>query len=170
MSSWTEDEFNQVSKLTQLSNRTLGACKDVLVNGLSGVEAAAKYSILPAQVSRGLKGLRERQEKFNEIVEKRLIQKDILKSNVVQKARSMLGAKLVVKDTEAGCTYVGPTVFKQDGFLLQRVGKTGIVHDLGKLTVVPKIDANWTIEYPRDGGLASVKETPLEPARNIVQR
>ncbi len=56
--SWTEDEFKRVAATTQLSSRTLAACHDALVCGVSIGDAAARHGLITPQVSRGLKILR----------------------------------------------------------------------------------------------------------------
>lgn len=53
--SWTEDEFKRVAATTQLSSRTLAACHDVLVGGVSIGDAAARHGLITPQVSRGIK-------------------------------------------------------------------------------------------------------------------
>jgi hypothetical protein len=52
---WTEDEFKRVAATTQLSSRTLAACHDVLVGGVSIGDAAARHNLITPQVSRGIK-------------------------------------------------------------------------------------------------------------------
>lgn len=52
---WTEDEFLQVAITSQLTKRTLDACHDVLVGGISSSEAAIRHGVIQPQVSRGLK-------------------------------------------------------------------------------------------------------------------
>lgn len=57
---WTEDEFQRVATKTTLPNRTLMACKDILVGGISSTVAAKQHSVLPPEISRGLKSLRNK--------------------------------------------------------------------------------------------------------------
>lgn len=51
---WSEAEFTQAVSLrnANLSGRMLSACKDVLVNGKSSVEAGRLHDVLPANISR----------------------------------------------------------------------------------------------------------------------
>ena len=51
---WSEAEFNQAVSLlnANLSSCMLQACKDVLVNGKSSVDAGRLQNVLPAQISR----------------------------------------------------------------------------------------------------------------------
>lgn len=49
---WSEAEFNQAVLKANLSSRMLLACKDVLVNGKSSVDAGRLHDVLPAQISR----------------------------------------------------------------------------------------------------------------------
>lgn len=59
-SNWTDDRFQQVvGKITStLSDRTLNACRDVLVHGMEVKGASEKNNTLTAQVYRGLSALR----------------------------------------------------------------------------------------------------------------
>jgi len=56
---WNDAEFRQAAGKTNLSDRTLKACHEVLVFGTSSAAAAAKVQIDQAQVSRGLRTLRD---------------------------------------------------------------------------------------------------------------
>lgn len=55
---WSDTEFRRVAAKTKLSNRTLKACREVLVLGTSPQAAAAKVQVSQAQVSLGLGLLR----------------------------------------------------------------------------------------------------------------
>lgn len=55
---WSDAEFRQAAAKTNLSDRTLKACHEVLVFGTPSEAAAAKVQIDQAQVSRGLRALR----------------------------------------------------------------------------------------------------------------
>jgi hypothetical protein len=158
MSLWTPEEFNRSAASTRLSDRTLVACQDVLVNGMSGVDAAERNNVLPAQISRGLATLREKREQYLSTLKDRQSAKDILKASVIQYAREMAGENLVVKDAQPGLQYEGRAVVKLDGFLVQRNGRNATVHDLGKLDAVPRLDTYLVITYPETEGLAAVEE------------
>lgn len=56
---WSDAEFRQAAAKTNLSDRTLKACHEVLVLGTLPQAAATKVKTEQAQVSRGLKVLRE---------------------------------------------------------------------------------------------------------------
>lgn len=56
---WSDAEFRQVATKTNLSDRTLKACRDVLVLGTSPQAAATKVQTAQAQVSHGLRTLRD---------------------------------------------------------------------------------------------------------------
>lgn len=56
---WSDAEFRQAAAKTTLSDRTLKACHEVLVLGTLPQAAATKVKMEQAQVSRGLKVLRE---------------------------------------------------------------------------------------------------------------
>lgn len=167
---WTEDAFQRTAISTKLSNRTLAACHDVLVDGLSGVEAGLLHHILPPQISRGLKVLRDRQAEMMENVGLMKDSKMELKSYAVQEARGIAGGDLVVEDAEPGRRYEGPGIVKTLGFMVQRVGRVGVIHDLGKLQQLPNMNAQLEIEYPKDGGLALVNEKLPDRGRNGIER
>jgi hypothetical protein len=59
---WTEDEFHRVAGRTRLSNRTLEACWDVLINGDEARTVAMKRRIYPAQLIRGLREFNEQKQ------------------------------------------------------------------------------------------------------------
>jgi hypothetical protein len=58
-SAWSDAEFRQVATKTNLSDRTLKACREVLVLGTSPQAAAIKVQMDQAQISRGLRTLRD---------------------------------------------------------------------------------------------------------------
>lgn len=167
---WTEDEFQRTALSTKLSERTLAACRDVLVDGLSGVEAGLRHQILPAQISRGLKGLRERRAEMSESVELMKDSSEAMKAYAIQEARVAAPGFAGVEDAEPGRQYEGPGVMKTPGYFVQRVGTSLVIHDLGKLQQSPNMNARLEIAYPRDGGLASVKEKALDHGKGGVGR
>jgi len=59
---WTEDEFHRVALKTKLSNRTVEACWDVLINGDQARTVAMKKLISPAQLMRGLSKFDEQKQ------------------------------------------------------------------------------------------------------------
>lgn len=55
---WTESDFKRATNGLKLSNRTLAACHDVLVENISIGAAGVLHKVLPAQISAGLKAIR----------------------------------------------------------------------------------------------------------------
>lgn len=172
MELWTEEKFTQVAVRTKLSTRTLSACKDVLVNGLSGVEAAEKVKMLPTQVSRGLSALRALQPEVVNLSKAKQLEEAqlVLKSSVVRSARRIAGENLTVQDPQPGCVYEGVGIVKENGFFVQRIGHIGVIHDVGLLTKVPDVAAHMVIKYPTGGGLASVEHAIGIKGRPEVER
>jgi len=58
---WTEADFQRAAARTTLSNRTLSACRDVLVDNASIGMAATRNGVLPPQIYKGLNELRQRE-------------------------------------------------------------------------------------------------------------
>jgi len=56
---WTGADFQRATARTTLSNRTLTACRDVLVDNASIGMAAARHGVLPQQIYKGLNELRQ---------------------------------------------------------------------------------------------------------------
>ena len=54
MTKWSEAEFDRYAIGTKITERTLDACRDVLVNQVPGVEAARTRKLFPGQVSRAI--------------------------------------------------------------------------------------------------------------------
>lgn len=170
MSLWTEEEFQRIAGATKLSARTLLGCHDVLVDGVAGVDAAALHGLFPAQISRGISGLREKQVKLEEIEQVKLQAKGVAKSFAVGEARLVVGKDLKIEDAVPGGDYFGPGIVQVSGFFVQRVGKIGVVHDLGKLQQVPKLDVRLEINYPKNGGLAIVSDSSVQAERSGMGR
>lgn len=57
--SWSEDEFQHAAIISKLSERTLAACREVLIDGFVVDDAAARQQIQSSQVFHGLKVLRK---------------------------------------------------------------------------------------------------------------
>lgn len=156
----TKEEFLKAVQLTKLADRTVAGCECVLVQGLSNVKAGEVVGVLPEQISRGLKLIRARhaelqtlqQEAENKLKEK----KESIKADVVQAARGIAFENMTISDAEPGNEYTGRVILKDQGFLVQRMARHGIIHDLGKMSKVPKIDSFVSISYPAEKGLATV--------------
>ena len=160
MSVWSETEFQRVAAGTKLSERTLAACRDVLVDGLPGSEVARKHHVFQSQISRSIGLLQKRQLEIVENASALYFDTTaFLKAAVLQIAKHAIGDNFDVQDASPGRTYEGPILVNSHGFLVQRVGRTGILHDAGALERIPTSNAAQSITYPRDGvGKASVSE------------
>jgi len=155
---WTEEDFQRVALSTKLSEKTLAACRDVLVEGKSGVDAAMLHGVLPAQVSRGKKNLEERLQELSANVEKMSNSREAMKEYAIREAKLFAAGLARVEEAVPGGRYEGPGVLSTPGFIVQRVGRDLIVHDLGKLSQTPNLHSRLEIEYPKDGGMASLVE------------
>lgn len=158
MIKWTEAEFQRVALNTRLKDRTLDACKAVLVEGLQGNEAADLHKMFPQQVSRAVATLKETRESMLESAQARASGDELLKLTAAQVAKNILGQDLSIKDAERGKSYDGPVIVNTHGFAVQRVGRSGVIHDLGQLASVPGINLNVSISYPKGAGQALVEE------------
>lgn len=167
---WSEEEFKRVALNTRMTPRILAACYDVLVNGKSGVDAAAEHGVMTPQISRAKKALEEKKMELEETAENMLQTRSILKSGVVRSVRELMGDEMALSDAQPGEIYEGKVILKQDGFLVQQIGRKGVIHDLGKLSHSPDIQASVMIEYPRDNGFAVVKEAQPQAERRMGDR
>lgn len=160
MSRWTEDEFQRVANNTRLSTRTLAACRDVMVHGLTGVDAGKAHDVLPAQISRATANLRAKHEELVKSVALMRSSSSEMKAIAFSQAQKLaIFGNLPVVDAEIGQSYIGPCAGVTPGFVIQRVNeptKCLVIHDLGKLATGPDINKRMAISYPKDGGLASV--------------
>lgn len=163
---WTEEEFNRVAPNTRLSTRTLNACRAVLVDGRPGKEVSEDLKIVHPQISRGIRVLEKAAAELSEAAKIIGTTQETLKAYAVQEARLSLGEGVAVRDAQPGGVYEGPPVLKTPGFLVQKVGRDAVIHDLGKLEYSPNMNA-WRLEviYPKDGRLASVAEKQPEQSR-----
>lgn len=158
MSLWPDTEFQRVGKSTKLSARTLAACRDVLVEGMPGVDVAAQHAIKPAQISRALGVLRDRRDEISKSAELLKSETEVLKTTAAQVAKNIAGDGLVIVDAQAGQVYEGKMIVNTHGFMVQQIGRTGIMHDLGNLEKMPTLNTLLTIAYPASGGKALVRE------------
>ena len=148
MGVWTETEFQRISTGVRLSQRTLIACKAVLVDGLSGVDAAAQNKMFPSQISRGLGVLREHQAELVKSAEVLKEEGALFKYTAAAVAKNMVGEGLIIVDAQPGEVYEGRVIVNTHGFVVQQVGRSGVMHDLGKLEKVPTLNVLLTIAYP----------------------
>lgn len=153
---WNDTDFQRAVSNTKLSERTIEACRDVLVNGMSGVDAGIKYSIFPAQISRAIKGIRETGIEMPKLVKSMTKSVLAMKSYAIQEAKVEFPSFDVVSDVEPEKVYLGPIVMKTPGYVVQRSGRSLIVHDIGKLKQSPGMGNVLEIEYSKSDELATV--------------
>lgn len=169
MSLWAESEFQRVALSTKLSERTLAACHDVLVDGLSGVDAAARHKMFPAQISRSIGKLKDMQLSMVETAEAVLDEVTLLKYTAHQVAKTLMG-EAAVMDAQPGQSYDGWILASTPGFLIQKVGRVGVVHDLGNIEEMPKPNSATVISYPENGMKAVLSDSALVDRRQGVER
>ena len=165
---WTEEEFQRIAINTRLSSRTLSACHDVLVDGLSGVDAAKLRSVLPTQISRSINAMRDRQEELLKSVAVLSESANAMKLIAVKEAQQLGGEKAVIKEAVVGQAYEGTCLQITPGFAIQKVGRFLVIHDLGRLSQEPPTGKRLKIEYPEGGGLASVSESVKDKGEGEV--
>jgi len=170
MGEWTSKEFKRIAVSTKLSDRTLAACHDVLVEGKSGVVAGIDHQMAPAQVSRGLKVLREKQSELIRSAQTLMNGTNLLKFTAEQIAKNIKGEGFDIKDPQSGRRYEGMPVVNTHGFLVQQVGRSGVIHDLGRLERVPPMNNKVGIEYPAGAGQAKVEDLGPSLVRRAVDR
>ena len=152
---WNDTDFQRAANSTKLSDRTIEACRDVLVNGLSGIEAGDKHNVVPAQISRALKTIRDQAINTSDFVKNMIDSTDAMKAYAISEAKVEFPA-LEVVDIKLDKTYSGPIVMKTPGYVVQRDGRTLVAHDIGKLERSPSMSNELHITYPKDGGKAAV--------------
>ncbi len=167
MGLWTEEEYQRTANSTKLSKKTVAACRSVLVDGLSNTEAATLHGVMTQHISRSLKALRDRQAEMVKTVESMSVSRDTLRAYALQEAKAVAVAagRWEVEDAQPGRSYEGPVIMQTPGFMVQRMVRTLVIHDLGKFREPPNISDNLKIDYPEDGGLAVVSENKPEPEK-----
>lgn len=169
MHKWTEIEFERISINTKLSDRTLDACRDVLVEGLTGKEAAERHQVFPSQISRALGVLRDRREEIMTPTDKQAY--DLKKLLATRAARELLGESIEVNDPQPGLLYAGPVVLNDHGFVVQKIGRSAVIHDLDKLQGLAQIKGDLEIQYPASGThVAQVKDVAVGKDRGGIGR
>lgn len=156
MERWTEDEFRRVALNTRISKRTLEACKDVLVDGLSGIAAADKHKMFAPQISRAITTLREKQAEMMEFASVSKDANEMLRYMTTEIAKGIYGQDFQCALAQPGQAYEGPLVIQSKGYLVQKVGRIGVLHDLARFNDLPPLHANLRITYDQEGGLAKV--------------
>ncbi|AMR78048.1 KfrB domain-containing protein [Cupriavidus nantongensis] len=156
MEGWTEDEFRRVARNTRISKRTLEACKDVLVDGLSGIAAAEKHKMFAPQISRAITTLREKQAEMMEFAAVCKDADEMLQYMATEVAKALYGQDFQCALAQPGQLYEGPLVVQSKGYLVQKVGRIGILHDVSRFEDIPPLHADLRIAYDKAGGLAKV--------------
>lgn len=168
---WSEEDFHRVALRTRISDRNLDACRDVLVEGMTPTDAATKHKIFISALSRATGTLREKREQLqHEALKQELEQsRDVMRLTAIQVAKNIVGADFNVKDAEAGRTYEGPVVVNTHGFVVQKVGRTGVLYDLDKFQDAPPHGRSVTISVPENGGFLSLVAPGLEkgPSKGV---
>lgn len=175
MDRWTELELQRVAHETRIADRTLDACRDVLVNGMSGSEAARKHQMFQSHLSRALKNLKDKQAEFGSLAAAAEASRDsreastgVLRHMAQEIAKGVLGPGFSTSMAEPGRTYSGPVVVSTNGYIVQKVGRSGILHDKGSFDAVPELGDHVEIEYPVEPGRAKVRPV-LEAQRSRQQ-
>lgn len=156
MERWTEDEFRRIALDTRISERTLDACRDVLVGGMLGVDAANKHKMFPSQISRALTTLREKHAEVIEISSVSKESDEMLQYVASEVAKALQGKDFQCVLAEAGQTYDGQVIAQSKGYLVQKVGRVGVLHDLARFSKLPPLNEDLRIAYGKAGGLAKV--------------
>lgn len=171
MSLWTEEEFQRAALQTRLKDSTKAACRMVLVQGVKGGEAAAEHKIFQSQLSRGLALLKEKQSEMSQSAQALQSAETLGKMTAIQIARNLLGVGLGVDDAEPGNSYEGPVIVNNSGFLIQKVGRSGVAHDLGKLDKNPPLNVPIVIQYAAGQDRGNVGDlSPLKAPGKEVSR
>lgn len=158
MDLWTEHEFRRVAITTRISPRTLEACKAVLVDGVSGQQAASTHKMFASQLSRALTSLREKRAENLKSAAVRENAEELQEFVAAEVGRALYGRDFQSMIAEPGQTYEGPIVAQTSAFLVQKVGRSGVLHDLGKFESIPQLNIDLQIAYGEKGDRAVVSE------------
>ena len=169
MTKWSAAEFDRYAIGTKITERTLDACRDVLVNQVPGVEAARTWKLFPAQISRAIATLEAKKEEMVNSAKELQEDSALLKFTATKVAEQIFGSSLNVKDAVAGKSYEGPTIVCTHGFAVQRVGRGAVLHDLGMLDQVPTPAVSINIAYPVDGQKAKVTKVEATPKKDLAR-
>lgn len=162
MDRWTEAEFERVADKTRIQARTLEACKDVLVNGMAGTEAASKHQMFQAQISRALTTLRDAHARSGQIKQAVMESPEVARHLAVEIAKGVLGPATVVTPAEPGKSYAGKIAVSTVGYIVQKVGRSAILHDKADLSHIPEQGAHVEIAYGAFSGKAVVTDNPAQ--------
>lgn len=127
MERWTEVELQRVSRETRIQQRTLDACRDVLVEGMTVSESAAKHQMFQPQISRALTKLRDTQAQIGLRVDR----ENLLETVAVGVGKALLGPNSTIERAQPGRIYDGLVLAITDAFVVQQSGRSGVIHDKG---------------------------------------
>ena len=169
MNLWSEEDFRRAALQTKIAERTLEACRDVLVEGVTPTDAAAKHHIFISAISRATGTLREKHDQMIESAATLAQSREVMKLTAIQVAQNIVGRPLTIKDAEAGKTYEGPIIANTQGYVVQSLGRTGVIYDLGQFQDQPPLGQYLRIVVPSQGGLLKVhgQEAVLRPGKDI---
>lgn len=156
MVGWTEDEFRRVALDTRISERTLDACKDVLIEGMTGADAADKHKMFASQISRAVATLRDKRAHMVEIASVGKGSDEMLQYVATQVAKALQGKDFQCVLAEPGQKYDGQVIAQSKGYLVQKVGRTGVLHDTARFNKLPPLNEDLRIAYGKAGGMAKV--------------
>lgn len=163
---WTPQTFGWVADSTNLSERTLNASRDVLIDGMSGVEAAAKHAMPAPQISRAVTTMRRTRE---EIVESAQAvgapPSHVSKTSAVEIAKALSGNDLEFIDAERGLNYKGAVFVNSHGFVVQKAQNVWVIHDLANFVVDPPYNEPIAIFHPMNGSKAIVTALDMPLAK-----
>jgi hypothetical protein len=131
--------------------------------------AAALHKVFPGQISRAVGKIRDSHASMLETAESLAEEGQLLKFSAHQVAKNLVGDKRVI-DAQPGQAYDGWIVASTPGFLIQKVGRSAVVHDLGRFDAIPKANSAVQISYPQLGDKAVVSESALVERRQGIER
>lgn len=156
MERWTEEELRQVASHTRVKERTLDACRDVLVEGMTGVAAAEKHKMFPAQISRALTTLRDKKSEMIEKVAVRKETQNLEQYIAIEVGRALVGQDFQCDLAQPGRVYEGSMLALSKGYLVQKVGRSGVLHAASAFDQIPPLNQPLTVIYPPGQTKASV--------------
>jgi hypothetical protein len=162
MKRWTEKEFDSVIEhMPRLAENTVKACREVLVNGLTGAEASRITGVLPPHISRALAKLGVKREELHEnllnqakslkVMNNAASIDSILRVAAMEAARSIKGQDWIIRQAQPGQTYEGNGVVMTGGYFVQDVGRVGVLHHVHNLNVEPILGKRIEIQYSEQG-------------------
>ncbi|ART61521.1 hypothetical protein CBP36_21385 (plasmid) [Acidovorax carolinensis] len=171
MDRWTENEFQRVARTTRISTRTLDACKDVLVDGMSNMAAAAKHKMFAPQISRAVTTLREKQAEQMKFASIRKESDEMMQYIASEVARHLFGQEFETTLAQPGCSYEGPVVVQSKGYLVQKVGRGGVLHNVAAFDNLPQLQQTLRIDYDAKGNLTGIAQVnPQEKSAKDLGR